>query len=83
VDRKNYWIVGAIIGLVVGWVLGIIVSLAVTPNDVASDIEGGTLIGLLAIGLPLFCIVGGIVKSRTSGEPETPVARKSAAEDDD
>jgi hypothetical protein len=80
-DRKNYWIIGAIIGLLAGWALGIGISFAESPATVISDIEGGTLIGLLAIGLPLLCIVGGIVKSRTSGEE--PTTRKSAASDED
>jgi len=81
VDRKNYWIIGAVIGLVIGLVFGIFYSLYANPTATSSDIGGGAVIGLLAIGLPLFCIIGGIVKNRTSGEAPSP--RKSVESDDD
>ena len=82
-DRKNYWIIGAVLGLVIGLILGITISIATTPAGTSSDIGGGAFIGLLAIGLPLFCILGGIVKSRTAGETPAPKKKVISTESDD
>lgn len=67
VMRQYYWVLGLVLGLIAGLLIGLIVAAFTTE-----DFLGGGVVGALAFGIPVACVVSCWVERNPEKEPSPP-----------